>query len=363
MALPLDGIRVLDLTRHLPGPYATDLLRRLGAAVIKIEPPTGDPTRHTLPPGGEQGALFALLNAGKKSVAVDLKSVVGRELVQRLARECDVLVESYRPGVAAGFGVDYETLVSLNPRLIYCSISGYGAASPRSGHDLNFVALAGLLDLQRDRQGRPVMPSMQLGDMGGALFGALAILAALFERASSGRGRKIDISMADVTRVMMPTAESLDRGMPAWPETFMLAGAIPSYNLYRTADAKYLAVATLEPQFWKGFCEAIGHPELIPFPIDGNARERVAAAIATRSREEWESVFAKLDVCVEPVLNITESHERYGDPMLRHPFETNFPAPAAGVDELGASLEEVADMAGIDEERRKLLRQSTRAKV
>ena len=207
------------------------------------------------------------------------------------------------------------------------------------------------------------MPSMQLGDMGGALFGALTILAALFERASSGRGRKIDISMSDVTCVMMPTAESLDRGMPDWPGTFMLAGAIPSYNLYRTADARYLAVATLEPQFWRGFCEAIGHAELTAFPTDGSARERVAAAIGTRSREEWETVFAKLDLCVEPVLSITESHERYGDPMLRHPLETNFPAPAAGVDELGASFEEVADMVGIDEDRRKLLRQSSRAKV
>lgn len=349
--MPLSGIRVLDFTRHLPGPYATDLLRRLGAEIIKIEPPDGDPTRWVPPFAGVDGALYVLVNAGKRSVAVDLKNEQGRAFIHRLASSCDVAVESYRPGMAAEFDVDAETLRRINPRLIYCSISGFGSGSQRSAHDLNFVALAGLLDLQRDSNGRPVLPSTQIGDMAGAMFAALAILAAIIDRGRTGSGKVIDISMSDATRAMMPAAEALYRGTHHTPETFFLTGALPNYNVYRTADAKYLAVAALEPRFWEAFCEAIGHPELVQqqFEVKHHAevRRKIESTIASKRRDEWESIFEGLDACVEPVLTIEEAHSRFGDPMGRHPLQTNFPAPPAQVDPIGAAFDEAARLAGL----------------
>jgi len=349
--LPLTGIRVLDFTRHLPGPYATDLLRRLGAEIIKIEPPDGDPTRWLPPIVGEFGALFALVNGGKKSVVVDLKSPEGRAFIHRLAPQCDVVIESYRPGVAKRFAIDAETLRALEPRLIHCSISGFGETRERSAHDLNFVALAGLLDLQRDRDGTPILPSTQIGDMGGALFGVVSILAALIERQTTGSGKKIDISMSDATRSMMPTAEAMYRGTHGRPDEFMLTGAIPSYNVYRTADGKYIATAPLEPQFWKVFCQALNRPELIEIQYDSSRRSEVFQAVrdvvASKTRAEWDVIFEKIDACVEPVLTIEEAHARFGDPLLRHPLQLNFPRAQPPAMSLGSALPEVAAGLGI----------------
>ncbi|MHB0971266.1 MAG: CaiB/BaiF CoA transferase family protein [Thermoanaerobaculia bacterium] len=351
--MPLRGIRVVDFTRHLPGPYATDILRRLGAEVIKIEPPEGDPTRWLPPFDGDYGALFTLVNAGKESVVVDLKSDEGRRFVHALIAHADVAVESYKPGVTQRFGIDVATLLAINPRLVYCSLSGYGAANARSSHDLNFVALAGLLDLQRDRSGRPVLPATQLGDMGGALFAALAILAALLERQRTGEGKSIDISMSDGIRALMPTAEALYRGTHHTPESFMLTGALPNYDVYETADGKYIAIAALEPHFWKRFCEAIGHPELIAKQYTESARPEiratVTAAIVAKTRDAWERVFSGLDVCVEPVLSIEEAHERFGDPMLGHPLQTNFPHTLPPAPKFGGDFEKVARIAGFDD--------------
>lgn len=354
MSQPLTGTLVLDFTRHLPGPYCTDILRRLGARVIKVEPPDGDPTRWLPPLEGDHGVLFSMINAGKESVVIDLKAAEGLELVQRLVPRCDIVVESYKPGVAHRFGIDAETLLGIHPGLIHCSISGFGRESGRSSHDLNFVALAGLLDLQRDHDGRPVLPSSQIGDMSGALFGAISILAALFDRNRTGRGRAIDISMAAGTRALMPTAEALYRGTHTTPRSFWLTGALPGYNLYRTRDGGYLAVAALEPQFWESFCRAIGHPELIAKQFDEAARpavfETIAAEILARDRAEWESVFSEIDACVEPVLTIEEAHARFGDPLEGSPLQQNFPAPPAIAPDLGASIEAVAREAGLDAE-------------
>ncbi len=362
MSGPLEGTTVLDFTRHLPGPYCTDILRRLGARVLKIEPPDGDPTRWLPPFDGDVAALFRIVNAGKESVVVDLKTADGRAFVHRLAGACDIAAESYRPGIAARFGIDAATLMGINPRLIHCSVSGFGAGSERSSHDLNFVALAGLLDLQRDRNGRPVLPATQIGDMAGALFATISILAALHERERTGRGAAIDLSMAAATRAIMPTAEALYRGTSHTPETFWLTGAIPSYDVYRTRDGKYLAVAALEPQFWDAFCRAVGCPELIAKQYDEGARQEIAARltgiIATRDREEWERVFAGVDACVEPVLSIEEAHARFGDPIESGPLGTNFPRQTREVAALGASLDAAADLAGLDDAERKALRKS-----
>jgi crotonobetainyl-CoA:carnitine CoA-transferase CaiB-like acyl-CoA transferase len=342
MSGPLAGITVLDFTRHLPGPYCTDVFRRLGARVLKIEPPEGDPTRWLPPFDGDFGALFRLVNGGKESIVVDLKSDEGRAFVHRLAAACDVAVESYKPGVAAKFGIDAATLMAINPRLVHCSISGFGGTSGRSSHDLNFVALAGLLDLQRDHDGRPVLPATQIGDMAGALFGAIAILAALHERNATGKGRAVDLSMAAATRAIMPTAEALYRGTSHTPETFWLTGAMP--------------------RFWEAFCRAIGHPELIEKQYDEGARGAIATtlagAIAARDRSEWERIFAGVDACVEPVLSIEEAHARFGDPIEHGPLGTNFPHEKLEVDALGASLDAAATLAGLDETERKALGKS-----
>jgi len=338
---PLEGIKVLDFTRYLPGPYATDLLRKLGAEVLKVEPPDGDPTRWLPPVVEDYGTLFHHLNEGKKSLVADLRLPEGRRLVHRLAEVCDVAVESYHPDAAVNLGVDGETLTRINPRLVHCSIVGFGPEVPLSGHDLNFVALAGMLDLQRDRQGRPVLPATQIGDMSGALFAALSIVSALFERQTTHSGRALRISMADATRSAMPTAEALYRGTHATPGSFFLTGALPCYNVYRTSDDKYLAVAPLEPKFWAALCEGIGRPELIDRQYDRNSAEetraKVADAISRKTRAEWESIFSRIDACVSPVLTIEEAHDRFGDPSPRHPIASNFgstsePAPRLGVD-------------------------------
>jgi crotonobetainyl-CoA:carnitine CoA-transferase CaiB-like acyl-CoA transferase len=348
---PLDGIRVLDFSRHLPGPYATDLLQQLGAEILKIEPPDGDPTRWLPPIIDDYGALFHLVNGGKESIVADLKTAEGRRFVHRLAEVCDVAVESYHPETASRFGVDAATLTRINPRLVHCSVSGYGAGSPRSSHDLNFVALAGMLDLQRDSNGRPVLPSTQIGDMSGGLFAALSIVAALFERQTTDSGRSIDISMADATRAVMPTAEALYRGTNETPESFFLTGALPSYNVYETADGGYLAVASLEPKFWVQFCQAIGLPELIERQYDRKASEEIRAkvsdAIRRKTRVEWEAIFATVDACVSPVLSIEEAHERFGDPVERHPIRRNFGSTTAPAPRLGASFERAAGVAGL----------------
>ena len=360
--LPLEGIRVLDFTRHLPGPYATDILCRLGAQVLKIEPPDGDPTRWLPPIVGDAGSLFHLVNAGKESVVVDLKSEVGRAFAQRLAGVSDVVAESYRPEAAAELGIDAGTLLAINPRLVYCSVSGYGGGDPRSGHDLNFVALAGLLDLQRDREGRPVLPSTQIGDMAGALFAALTILAALLEREKTGRGKRIGVSMSDATRAVMPTAEALYRGTHSSPSSFFLTGALPEYNVYETADGKHLAIAPLEPKFWEAFCTTIGAPQLIGRQYDVDARAEVFAqvrgAIASKTRSEWETRFADIDACVTPVLTIEESHQRFGDPISRNPLQSNFPSPRGETPKLGEHFSHAAAALGLENAESEKLRRS-----
>jgi alpha-methylacyl-CoA racemase len=360
MSLPLDGIVVLDFTRHLPGPYATDILRRLGARVLKVEPPDGDPTRWLPPFDREHGALFKLINGGKESLVVDLKNQDGKEFIHALVPFADIVVESYRPGIAARFGIDTATLRAINQRLIYCSISGFGGGRERSAHDLNFVALSGLLDLQRDRHGTPVLPATQIGDMSGALYAALLILAALHGRDRTGVGASLDVSMAAAARAIMPTAEALYRGSHHTPETFWLTGGLPNYTLYRTRDGGFLAVASLEPHFWESFCTAIGHPELVPLQFDTSARDRVtrtiAETIAGRDRSDWEGIFEEVDACVEPVLTIEEAHLRFGDPLLNGPLQTNYPTGPLDPPSLGSSFEAAADLAGLTAGQRKLRR-------
>ncbi len=319
MSHPLEGLKVLDLSRLLPGPYATLVLADLGARVDKVEEPgTGDLTRHAPPMKGDVSALFLGLNRNKRSIALDLKSPEGLETFKRLVPHYDVLVESFRPGVMARLGLDYEALRRLNPRLIYCAISGYGQTGPdaqRAGHDLN-----GCLGYGGAPDAAPAMPGFQAADIGGgSLFALVGILSALHERARTGVGRLVDVSMTDggTAFLHMHLASRLllgDAGAPLQRGREALNGGYACYGLYRTRDARWLAVGALEPKFFAAVCEALGRPELMADAYDvhgGSARVRgeLERIFVTRTRDEWMTLFGPLDACVEPVLE--------GDEVLR----------------------------------------------
>ncbi|MFL5358355.1 CaiB/BaiF CoA transferase family protein [Archangium sp.] len=327
--LPLSGLKVLDLSRLLPGPYATLVLADLGATVDKVEDPGGGDYIRQMPPLREdESALFYGLNRNKRSLTLDLKSAEGREALLRLASGYDVLVESFRPGVMDKLGVGFSALHARNPRLIYCSISGYGQTGPdrlKAGHDLNYAARAGVLGYGGRADGAPAFPGVQLGDIGGgSLFALVGLLAALHERERTGQGRFVDVSMTDgaVAFLHMHLAARLamgEHGQPLRRGREALNGGYACYGLYRTRDGRYLAVGALEPKFFAGVCEVLGRPELLADAYDtGEAGERVKAELSRLFAEHplayWKERFAGTDVCVEPVL---EGDEVLEDPQLR----------------------------------------------
>ncbi|MCA3014264.1 MAG: CoA transferase [Myxococcaceae bacterium] len=328
MSLPLQGLKVLDLSRLLPGPYATLVLADLGATVDKVEEPeVGDYTRNMPPMKGDTSALFLALNRNKRSLALDLKTPGGVAALKRLARQYDVLVESFRPGVMDKLGVGYEVLAKENPRLVYCAISGYGATGPdrlRAGHDLNYIARAGALAYGGQRGGAPAMPGVQMADIGGgSLFALVGLLAALHERERTGRGRFVDVSMTDGAvaflhmhlgaRLMMGAEGGpLERGAEA------LNGGYPCYGLYQTQDGRWLAVGSLEPKFFGGLCALLGRPELMPGGYDlgeegRKTRRELEAIFASKPLSHWVALLKQHDLCVEPV---NEGDEVLADPQL-----------------------------------------------
>ncbi|MFL5319803.1 MAG: CaiB/BaiF CoA transferase family protein [Myxococcaceae bacterium] len=328
MSLPLTGLKVLDLSRLLPGPYATLVLADLGAQVDKLEDPQGgDYIRQMAPFRGDDSALFYALNRNKRSITLDLKKPEAIEAFRTLIKGYDVLVESFRPGVMDKLGLGYAALSELNPRLIYCSISGYGATGPdrlRAGHDLNYIARAGALGYG----GTPAdlsFPGVQMADIGGgSLFSLVGILAALYERHTTGRGRFVDMSMTDgavaflhmhlaARLVMGKEGAALERGREA------LNGGYASYRPYKTSDGKFLAVGALEPKFGTGFFQALGRVDLLGDAYDtgekGQAVQReVERIIASQPLAHWKAIFSKLDLCVEPV---NEGDDVLEDPQLR----------------------------------------------
>lgn len=317
---PLEGLRVLDLTRLLPGPFATLLLADLGARVIKIEAPrTGDYARWMPPLGGRMSAIFAALNRDKESVALDLKRPEGRAAFEALAAGADIVVDSFRPGVMARLGLGYEHLSALNPRLIGCAITGYGQTGPlahKAGHDLNYVALAGLGGVT-GVDGQPVTPGLQMADIaGGALYGVIGILAALHARHRTGHGRFVDASMTDGVAglgMMLHARQYLD-GESVGPGFDLLAGDRPCYRIYRCKSGGALAVGALEPKFWMGLCAAIGRPDLASDGLATGRRKirpqaELEALFASRTRDEWVALLAEHDVCVEPVLSLEEARD------------------------------------------------------
>lgn len=323
MSQPLDGIRVLDLSRLLPGAYASQMLADFGADVIKVEEPgTGDYGRYMPPLGpGGMSLSFVAINRNKRSISLNLKAEQGREIFLRLVRNADIVLESFRPGVMERLGLGYEQLKAIHPGIIYCAISGYGQDGPyrlRAGHDLNYAGYAGLLHYNRGPQGEPAMPATQLGDLaGGSFMSVIGILTALVGRAQTGKGRMVDVSMTEGVMALLPLLSSafLNTGKPPRPNRSALDGGLPCYNIYETKDGKHVTLAALEPKFWHTFCTRVGHLELLPFhmPVGPGEREEamntLRAIFKTKTRDEWMDEMADLDTCLGPVYTIEEALE------------------------------------------------------
>jgi len=315
--MPLTGIRVLDLTRLLPGAFCTMLLADMGAEVIKVEDPDrGDYMRWTPPSVDGQSVLFNSLNRNKKSVTLNLKADDGRDLLLRLVDGADVLVEGNRPGVMKRLGLGWDTLHARNPRLVMCSITGYGQDGPfaaRAGHDINYMATAGGLGLNGSKDGPPVPLSLQIADIGGGgLQPAVAILGALVAVQRGGEGRWLDVSMTDGAVSWMSLilaarggGEELARGDQR------LAGRHACYRVYACKEGGFYSVGALEPKFWAALCIAVGRPDLVALQFaEGDEGENVHRAMeevfASKTRSQWEHELSGLDACCEPVLELDE---------------------------------------------------------
>jgi crotonobetainyl-CoA:carnitine CoA-transferase CaiB-like acyl-CoA transferase len=326
---PLAGLRVLDLTRLLPGPMATLHLADQGAEVIKIEDPgLGDYAR-TFGPGaaeanavGKDSPFFRMLNRNKKSLRLDLKQPAGVQVFLRLAENADVIIESFRPGVVERLGIGYEAVRAINPRIVYCAVTGYGQTGPcahYAGHDLNFIAMAGLLDQIGTSGSAPAIPGFQIGDiLGGSLSSLVGVLTAVIGAQATGQGSYVDVSMADalLAHSVLPLAAVESQGGLAPRGAGDMTGASPGYGLYVTADGRYLAVGAIEYKFWRTLCQALDLPEIIDTDMANaasctRAREALAAAIGAETLAHWEAVLMPLDCCVTPVLRLDEA--------IRHP--------------------------------------------
>jgi alpha-methylacyl-CoA racemase len=298
----LSGVRVLDLSRLLPGAYCTQLLQAQGAQVTKIESPKGDPIRGL--PGGE--AYFDALHRGKRLLMLDLRSEAGRQALRRLVVDADVLVEGFRPGVMEQMELGYAALGTINPALVYCAITGYGSGGSmarRAGHDLNYLARSGALSLMPIRDGAPAIPGLQVADLAGGLQAAFLIAAALTSRGQTGRGSRAEVSMTDLMRSWTALPRAARRaGLPGLP----LTGELPCYHVYAVSDG-FLTVAALESDFWIEFCGALARDDLASRQFDPSAIDEVQATLKTASRAEWTTRFADRDVCVEPSLTLEES--------------------------------------------------------
>ena len=313
---PLDGLLVLDFSTLLPGPLATLLLAEAGAEVIKIErPESGDEMRSYAPKFGRDSVNFALLNRGKRSIAIDLKAPDALRRLGTLLRRADVVVEQFRPGVMERLGLGYAQLKEINPRLVYCAITGHGATGPRAqdaGHDLNYLAETGMLMLSAGADGAPVIPPALIADIGGGAYPAVInILLALQRRAATGEGSRLDMSMSDNLFTFMYWAMGGGLAAGQWPRPGgeLVTGGSPRYQIYRTADDRFIAAAPLEERFWENFCAAI---ELAPAWRDDARDPRatiaaVAALIRARTAAEWQARFAGTDLCCAIAATLEEA--------------------------------------------------------
>ena len=316
---PLAGLRVLDLTRLLPGPVATQHLADLGADVVKIEDTgEGDYARSMGARPGETSAFFKLVNRNKRALRLDLKQPEGVAVFRRLTLSADVVIEGFRPGVMDKLGIGYAALAEINPRLVFCSISGYGQSGPyaqRAGHDINYIGYAGVLDQIGEAGRAPAVPNFQIGDLlGGALAPLVGLLAAVIDARASGRGRCVDVAMTDAVfaHAVFPLAGLLARLAPPPRGADLLSGGVPCYGVYATADGRYMAVGALEKKFWELLCDTLGRPDLKPFHLafgakGEKARAALSAVFASQPQSHWVAKFADIDCCVTPVLTINEA--------------------------------------------------------
>lgn len=312
----LEAITVLDLTRLLPGGATSAALQAEGAAVIKIEEPlTGDYARGMPPLIDGMGAVFRETNGGKKSVALNLKHAEGREAFMTMVATADVILEGFRPGVMARLGLSYDVLSLRNPRLIYAAITGYGQSggmAMKAGHDVNYLAMSGLLDVIAVQSGMPVIPGVQLGDLaGGTMQAVKRVLLAIIERAGTGRGQFLDISMTAGLDALMAIPHALyrARGEPMRSANETLTGRYACYNVYQSSDGAWFAVGALEPKFWRALCSALDCDELVADQFAEKPRQLAVIAtiserFAERTAADWRDFWAGKDACVTPVLSV-----------------------------------------------------------
>ena len=323
----LDGLTVLDLTRLLPGAFCSLLLADQGAEVIKIEQPgSGDYNRAFAPIHKKESGSFLLLNRNKKSLTLNLKSEAGKEVFLRLVDGADVVLEGFRPGVMTRLGLDYDTLAARNPRIVYCAISGYGQDGPDvrvSGHDINYLAQAGALQLFAERGRRPIVPGLSIADVGGgSLTAVFGILTAVLAREKTGRGQFVDVAMLDgaVSWLSYHGADYLFAGIePRGGERPFLGGA-PCYNVYTCADGRHLSLGIIEEHFWHQFCDLIDRPEFKDeqWPTGDEADEQYAAIAAHFAREDSDVWVARLIEADVPVALVKTMQEAFDDPQIRH---------------------------------------------
>ncbi len=328
MTLALEGIRVIDLTRLLPGPFGSMILADMGAEVIKIEETEdrGELGRDVLTPPAasreeeEKAAAYNFLGRNKKSLALNLKDSEAKEIFYKLAETSDVIFESYRPGIAKRLNIDYETIAKINPRIVYCSISGYGQDGPYSqmpGHDPNYCSIAGLVGLNVDNNGKPMVLGAQAADIGVALHAVIGILCALMARQKTDRGQYVDISFTDSAMNFgaMPIGLNWGPGID-----LSLLGPPTAVNVFETRDGKFLSTGNIEPYFWERFCRELDRDDLIPhLHAQGEKQLEVISIIRqiilTRTRDEWFDIMKEANVCATPVLAL---NELANDPQLRH---------------------------------------------
>lgn len=322
--LALEGTLVIDISQLLPGSLCSQMLADLGAKVIKIEGLGGDGFRNTPPFAGKSGSYYQILNRNKLGMCLNLKEPQGRGVLLEMIRKADVFLESCRPGVLDGMGLGYEKMKEINPRLIYCALTGFGQDGPyrdRIAHDINFSALAGILHLLSDGRNTPPIPSVQIGGAGGgSLMAAIGILAALLKRDKTGAGQYIDISILDGLTPFMALGMSEQlAGAGIKPGENRLNGGFAPYNIYAAQDGKFLAVGCLEESSWQEFCTAAGREDLrsalsVPLGEQGGIKQSLAKMFREKTRAQWLEIFASYNTCVSPVNDLEEA---LNDPQIR----------------------------------------------